>query len=232
MKAALWKAAVAGLVLFILGVAAGVAVIDMLGEEDGSTVTRAESITSVEPRATTVTRTRTVRQPSEDALPDEWSRCTNAERRFASYSIGYPGGWYTTHLNAEQACEYFDPEPFEILEGTEFPPTALFVTVTLEPFDTYVEQLTDPMFFDTIRREDLRVDGRAAVLVETVASGEGENEPGERRYGYVVDASCVANECVKSGRVFVVLATGLPGDERYDEFKSVADEAVQTVRFL
>jgi hypothetical protein len=231
MRTAVWKAALGGLVLFILGVAAGAATIDML-DEGTSTVTRAESVTSVETAATTVTRTRTVRQPSEDALPAGWSRCTNAERRFASYSIGYPGGWYTTHLNAEQACEYFDPEPFEILEGTEFPPTALFVTVTLEPSDTYVDQLTDPMFFDTVRREDMRVDGRAAVLVETIATGEGEDEPGERRYGYVVDVGCIGNECVKSGRVFVVLATGLPGDERYEEFKMVADEAVQTVRFL
>jgi hypothetical protein len=232
VRPALWKAALAGLVLFILGVAAGAATMDMLNEEAAPTVTGAGTVTTVETRETTVTRTRTVRQPSEDTMPAGWSRCTNAERRFASYSIGYPGGWYTTHLNAEQACEYFDPEPFQILEGTEFPPTALFVTVTLEPFDTYVEQLTDPMFFDTIRREDTNVDGLDAVLIETVATGEGEDEPGERRYGYVVDASCVADQCVKSGRVFVVLATGLPGDERYDEFKSVADEAVQTVRFL
>ena len=231
MRTPVWKAALAGLVLFVLGVAAGATTIDML--DDGtSTVTRAENVTTVETAATTVTRTRTVRESSEDPLPAGWSRCTNAERRFESYSIGYPGGWYTTHLNAEQACEYFDPEPFEILEGTEFPPTALFVTMTLEPFDTYLEQLTDPAFFDTIRREDTKVDGLDAVLIETVATGEGENEPGERRYGYVVQAACVADECVKSGRVFVVLATGLPGDERYDEFKSVADEAVQTVRFL
>ena len=231
MRTAVWKAALAGLVLFILGVAAGAATIDLL-DEGSSTVTRAEVVTTVETAAETLTRTRTVRKPSEDALPDGWSRCTNAERRFASYSIGYPGGWYTTHLNAEQACEYFDPEPFEILEGTEFPPTALFVTVTLQPFDTYVEQLTDPTFFDTIRREDTNVDGLEAVLLETVATGEGEDEPGERRYGYVVDASCVANECVKSGRVFVVLATGLPGDERYEEFKTVADEAVKTAQFI
>jgi hypothetical protein len=232
MRPPLWKAALASVVLFILGVAAGAAVMDMLGDDESGTVARAETVTTVETRTRTAVETRTVRRPAGDALPAGWSRCTNAERSFASYSIGYPGGWYTTHLNAEQACEYFDPEPFEILEGTEFPPTALFATVTLEPIDAYVDQLTDPMFFDTVRREDTTVGGREAVLVETVATGEGENEPGERRYGYVVDVSCISNECVKSGRVFVVLATALPGDERYDEFKSVADEAVKTVRFL
>jgi hypothetical protein len=230
MRPALWKAALAGLVLFILGVAAGAATIDMLDEEAAPTVTGGVTVTTVE--TTTAVETRTVRRATMDALPAGWSRCTNAERRFRGYSIGYPGGWYTTHLTPEQACEYFDPEPFEILEGTEFPPTALFVTVTLEPLDTYVDQLTDPMFFDTIRREDTTVDGRPAVLVETVATGEGESEPGERRYGYVVDISCINNQCVKSGRVFVALATGLPGDGRYEDFKAVADEAVRTVMFF
>lgn len=228
----MWKAALAGLVLFILGVAAGAATIDMLNEDGAPTVAGAETVTSVETRTTTAVETRTVRRGTVDTLPAGWSRCTNAERRFESYSIGYPGGWYTTHLSSEQACEYFDPEPFEILEGTEFPPTALFVTVALEPVDTYVDQLTDPMFFRTVRRENATIDGRDAVLVETVATGEGENEPGERRYGYVVDASCVANTCVKGGRVLVVVATALPTDDRYDEFKSVADEAVRSARFL
>jgi hypothetical protein len=232
MKTEVWKAAVAGLALFILGVTAGAATIDMLEEEAVPTMTGEDTVTTVETRTTTAVETGTVRRTPMDDLPAGWSRCTNAERRFRGYSVGYPGGWYTTHLTPEQACEYFDPEPFEILEGTEFPPTALFVTVTLEPVDTYVDQLTDPMFFNTIRREDTTVGGQPAVLVETVATGEGESEPGERRYGYVIDISCINDECVKSGRVFVALTTGLPGDERYDEFKSVTDEAVKTVRFV
>jgi hypothetical protein len=232
MRTAVWKAALAGVVLFILGVAAGAATIDMLEGKDAAptvadpvTVTVTNSETRTEE---TAIETVTV-DGSEDAARPGWSTCTNARR---GYSIDYPSGWYTTHLRPSQACEYFDPEPFEILEGTEFPPTALFVTITLEPFDTYVEQLTDPAFFDTIRREDTKVAGLEATLIETEATGEGENEPGERRYGYVVDASCAGNVCVKSGRVLVVLATALPGDERYEQFKAVADDAVETVRFL
>jgi len=220
MRPALWKAAIAGFVLFILGVAAGVAAIDMLSEDDAATVTRAEVVTTVEMRATTVTRTRTVTAEAGEVIRPGWSLCTNSRR---GYSISYPSGWYTTHLRASQACEYFDPRPFEIIPGTEFPPTALFAAQTDESADSYVEQLTDPMFFDTLRREETTVSGRAAILVETVATGEGESEPGERTYGYVID---------REGRAFVVLATGLPGDERYEDFKAVADEAVQTVLFL
>lgn len=220
MRPALWKAAVAGLVLFILGVAAGVATIDMLNEDGAATVTRAETDTTVETRATTVTRTRTVAAEAGEVIRPGWSLCTNSRR---GYTIGYPSGWYTTHLRPSQACEYFDPAPFEIVPGTEFPPTALFAAQSDESVDLYVEQLTDPMFFDTIRREEMTVGGRPAVLVETSATGQGESEPGERTYGYVVD-----NE----GRAFVVLATGLPGDERYEDFKAVADEAVRTVLFF
>jgi hypothetical protein len=219
MRPALWKAALAGLVLFILGVAAGAATIDMLAEDGAATVTHREVSTVVETRATTVTRTRTIEGPGEVVRPG-WSLCTNSRR---GYSIGYPSGWYTTHLRASQACEYFDPRLFEIIPGTEFPPTALFAAQTEESVDAYVEQLTDPMFFDTISDADTIVGGRTAILIETVATGEGESEAGERRYAYVID---------REGRAFVVLATGLPGDERYEHFKAVADEAVQTVRFF
>jgi hypothetical protein len=220
MRPALWKAAVAGLVLFVLGVAAGAAIIDMLDEDGGSTVTRVEPVTTVETRTATVTRTRTVTAEASEVIRPGWSLCWNNRR---GYAISYPSGWYTTHLNRAQACEYFDPRPFEIVPGTEFPPTALFAAQTDESFDAYLDQLSDPMFFDTVRREETTAAGRRAVLVETVATGEGESEPGERIYGYVLD---------RDGRAFVVLATGLPGDARYPSFKDVADEAVNTVRFF
>jgi hypothetical protein len=228
MKTAVWKAALAGLVLFILGVAAGAATIDIL--DDGSTtVTRSQAVTSVETRATTVTRTRTVTDDGGGVVRPGWSVCTN-ERR--GYAISYPSGWYTTHLRPSQACEYFDPEPFEIIEGTEFPPTGLFVSLTDQTVEEYLEQLTDPMFFETIRREETRVGGRPAVLVETSSTGQGESEPGQRTYGYVVEAGCAGDVCVKGGRAFVVLAIGLPGDDRYESFKAVADEAVKTAQFF
>ena len=220
MRPALWKAALAGVVLFILGVAAGAATIDMLGE-GSSTVTRSQPVTSIETRATTVTQTRTVTAegPGEVVRPG-WSLCTNNRR---GYSISYPSGWYTTHLRPSQACEYFDPEPFEIIEGTEFPSTGLFAALTDESVEAYLEQLTDPMFFETIRREETSVGGRPAVLVEIASTGQGESEPGQRTYGYVVD---------RDGRAFVVLAIALPDDERYENFKAVADEAVQTALFF
>jgi hypothetical protein len=229
MRPALWKAALAGLVLFILGVAAGVAAIDMLEEDGVATVTRADVVTTVETRGITVTRTRTDTIGGGEVVRPGWSLCTNTRR---GYSIGYPSGWYTTHLRASQACEYFDPAPFEIVPGTEFPPTALFTALTDETVETYVDQLTDQMFFETIRREETRVGRRPAVLVETAATGQGESEAGERTYGYVVEVGCIEDVCTKAGRAFVVLAIGLPGDERYEDFKAVADEAVRTVTFF
>lgn len=222
MTTAVWKAALAGLVLFILGVAAGAATMDLL-DEGSSTVTRAEVVTTTETAATTVTRTRTVTQEDggEVARPG-WSVCTNTRR---GYSISYPSGWYTTHLRPSQACEYFDPEPFEIIEDTEFPPTGLFAARTDQSVESYLEQLTDPMFFDTVRREETTVGDRSAVLVETTSTGQGESEPGERTYGYVVEVGV-------EKFAFVVLATGMPGDDRYEEFKAVADEAVKTAEFI
>ena len=215
-----WRAGLVAVVLFILGIAAGAATMDILQEDEGTTVTRAATVTTAETTTVRRTRTRTVTAEDENALPAGWSLCTNSRR---GYAIGYPSGWYTTHLRPSQACEYFDPEPFEILEGTEFPPTALFAAQSDESVESYLEQLTDPMFFDILRRENTTIAGRSAVLVETAATGQGESEPGERTYGYLVD---------HEGRAFVVLAIALPGDERYEEFKIIADMAIQTVRFF
>jgi hypothetical protein len=230
MRPALWKAALAGLVLFILGVAAGAATIDMLNEEDGApAVEGGLTITTVE-TMTTVTPAETVTVEGQaDVVRPFWSVCSNMRR---GYSIAYPSGWYTTHLGPAQACEYFDPDRFEIFPGTEFPPTALFAALTQESVETYVGQLTDPMFFETLQREETRVNRRPAILVEVEATGEGESEPGERTYGYVIEVGCIGGVCRKAGRAFVVLATGLPGDERYEDFKLVVDEAVETVRFF
>src|SRR5687768_1546122 len=172
---AIWKAAIAGVALFILGVAAGAATIDMLEGEDtaptvaGATVTTIEEITTVTP-----TETVTVEGVSE-VVPPGWSTCTNVRR---GYSIAYPAGWYTTHLRPIQACEYFDPEPFEIIPGTEFPPTGLFASFSAQSVEEYLEPLTDPMFYETLRREETTVNGRPAVLVETSSTGQGESEPG------------------------------------------------------
>jgi hypothetical protein len=210
-------------VLFILGVAAGAATIDMLeGEDRAPTGAAPVTVTTGAQTETAVPETITVTVEEETALPEGWSVCTNRRR---GYSIGYPSGWYTTHLRPSQACEYFDPEPFEIVEGTEFPPTALFAARTDQHFEEYLAQLTDPMFFETISQEETTVNDRRAVLVETSSTGQGESEPGQRSYAYLVAVG-------PESHVFVVLATGLPGDDRYEEFKAVADEAVKTVRFL
>lgn len=217
---AIWKAAIAGVALFILGVAAGAATIDMLNDEPAATAADPVTITTIETTTTLEPADTVTVEGINEVVPPGWSTCTNVRR---GYSIAYPAGWYTTHLRPIQACEYFDPEPFEIIPGTEFPPTGLFASFSAQSVEEYLEPLTDPMFYDTLRREETTVNGRPAVLVETSSTGQGESEPGQRTYGYVID---------RNGRAFAVLAISLPDDERYEEFKSVADEAVETVRFL
>jgi hypothetical protein len=94
-----WRAGLVAVVLFILGIAAGAATMDMLQEDERTTVTRAATVTTAESTTVRRTRTRTVTAEDENALPAGWSLCTNDAR---GYSIGYPAGWYTTHLNDEQ----------------------------------------------------------------------------------------------------------------------------------
>ncbi len=155
-----------------------------------------------------------------DSLPAGWRLCTNQVRR---YRIGYPGGWHTDFLVPEQRCRVFDPEPFEIPPGSEFPMTALTAVPTLERFDRVLRSVLDPAFNRTVHQKNVRVNGRRAVRIEQVATGDGPEERGTRRYGYVLDVR---------GRAFIVDTTATPDDQAYAQQKSVVDTAVRTLRFF
>jgi hypothetical protein len=157
------------------------------------------------------------------ATPDlvvEWIECRN-ERQ--GYSISYPKGWYTDALTAEGECAFFDPEPFEIVADSEFPPTALEAHEVEPgtPYEDVVDALADPMF-ETVRlREDTEVAGLPAVLLETVATGEGLYDKGTVTYGYLIDGP----------RPFLVKTTIFPGDDA-DEAMTIVDDAAGTLRFF
>jgi hypothetical protein len=210
-----------GAVLLLLGLASGLFLGRAL-ERDEVVPPRVETRTRTEAQPTTVVRTVTTETAKEERpLPENWSLCTNAA---AGYSIGYPAGWYTTHPEPEQACQLFDPEPFPIPGGTDFPPPALSVAQTPGSVAEYLQVATDPAFWRTVTREDTTVAGHPAVRIETeFVASEGESEPGTRSYGYVLD---------RDGTIVTVFATGLPGDAGYSRYKAVADKAVTTLRFF
>jgi hypothetical protein len=155
-------------------------------------------------------------------LPREWTECTNDAE---GYALAYPKGWHTDALAPDQECAYFDPEPFEIVEGSEFPATALeahWLGEDDRPFAAVVEDLTDPMFERTIAREPFAEGKLRGQRLETEATGEGLLAGGTRTYAYLLDVE---------GRAFVVKTTESTSIG-FEEAKGIVDEAVGTLRFF
>jgi hypothetical protein len=169
---------------------------------------------------TTTATTPPVAQPDE-RMPASWRACDNPP---AGYSIGYPGDWYTESLDGQFACSFFDPEPFTILPNSEFPRVALQAGPTDTTVATYRGFMTDPENYTVVRDEDVMVLDRPGVRFETVSLGMGLDEPGIRRYGYIIDSG--------GGDAFAVFTTADPGETRYDDWKFVVDIARDSVRFL
>ena len=149
-----------------------------------------------------------------------WTSCTN-ER--AGYEIRYPADWQTATLEGDFECSFFDPEPFEIIEGSEFPLTALQAFPAGEKgrtFDQVVAEYADPMFERELARRDTTVAGFPAVRLETEATGQGLFDQGTRTLAYVVDRDVAP---------FVVRAQAFPGVELHED---VLEQAAETIRFF
>jgi hypothetical protein len=149
-----------------------------------------------------------------------WTSCTN-ER--SGYEIRYPKEWHTATLDGEFECSFFDPEPFEIIEGSEFPLTALQAFPAGEEgrtFDQVVGEYVDPMFERELARSDATVAGFSAVRLETEATGRGLFDEGTRTLAYIVDRDVAP---------FVVKAQAFPGAELHED---VLEQSAQTIRFF
>lgn len=159
--------------------------------------------------------------PAAPLVPQDWSVCTNNMKRF---SIGYPGGWVTHHVKAEDACNLFDPETFTYIEDSEGPEVAMTAFLHNENVDQIVKVSSDEQFRKTIKRTDTQVGGRRAVLLELEATGSGMEEKGSRIYEYFID---------RDGRAFSVGTFVEPKKaQRYAEFQAVIDQAVKTLKFF
>jgi hypothetical protein len=154
-------------------------------------------------------------------MPASWAPC---DRPDAGFSVGYPSDWSTATLAGQYSCQLFDPEPFTIVSGAEFPLVALAYAQTDQTVAAYRAQVTDPGAYTVVRNEDVTILDRPGVRWETVSLGMGLEEPGSRRYGYIIDSG--------GGIAFVVWTDAEPGETRYEDWKFVVDIARGAVRFL
>lgn len=143
------------------------------------------------------------------------------ENRIRGLAIRYPAGWHTDALRVGEACQAFHPEPFQIRDGTDCCPWALEARPIREPFERVLAGYLDERYYRLLAREELEAAGRPAVRVEVEATGEGLYERGTRTYAYLID---------RDGETFVVQTIAYPGNEQYEAWRTIADEATTTLR--
>jgi hypothetical protein len=158
--------------------------------------------------------------PSPSAsLPEGWLSCTNSHD---GYQIGYPAGWHTASLNAQEVCGQFHPTAFTVPVDGEYPMTGLNAIQTDEVFDPERSGRRDPAYVRTLIREETTVLGRRAIRFEESLIGEGMYPDGTMRYGYVID---------RDGREFIIFTFAVPLEKRYEDWKPMVDQAVETLSF-
>jgi hypothetical protein len=146
------------------------------------------------------------------SLPHGWRRCVNSVE---GYSIGYPGGWYTTQIRPAEVCAQFHPSRFSIPPESEYPLTALNAKrVPAAPSRTGTE------FERTLLWQRTTVAGRSAVRFETSSTGAGLYQAGTRQYGYVIRLG---------DGLISVHTTAEPGETRYRAWKTVVNRAARTL---
>lgn len=195
------------LLTFLVG-ALVVAGCDRGGEVDPPTTTTSSTSTS-----TTVPTTTAPGETTTTKAGAELGQSCVHEEREVTIVVRYPAGW---HSNGEGAtpCSAFDPEPFQLRRGTEYPPD-LAVVVRVEPVTFERASRPDAEQVDDERRT--QVDGRDAVRLQVVSSGEGLRPAGERSIRWVVDGG--------AGRSIIAHTSDVEGND-FEESQRVLDEMV------
>ena len=148
------------------------------------------------------------------ALDDPVS-CTNPD---AGYSIEHPSSWSTNDGTVVPTCSLFDPEPFEVPEGTDERVAAISV------FRENIAFSDLPVEADAERALTV-VDGLQAVRVEGTHDGEGLYPAGTRFTSYRIDLA----PGVDDGAGTLLADVIDVGDTDYDAAQQILDLMIRTL---
>ncbi len=126
---------------------------------------------------------RWLRIESGDAPVSLTRSCTHQDRG-VTVTVRYPRGWHVNDPSV-QPCSAFDPQPFSIEPGTEYP-RDLAVVLRVEP--VAYDQASTPTGLRLEGERSVTLDGRRAVRQEVVTTGQGLGPGGREATRYVVDA--------------------------------------------
>ena len=160
--------------------------------------------------------------PSGDGTSGETAEMSTCENELEGFEMGYPAGWHVNDPDTAGPCRVFDPQPFTLQPQSEIP-QGLAVVVKMEHV-SWERMREGDQEGEVLRREELTVAGREAVLLEIRAGQDAPlQEPGTLSYLYLVR--------VGPERTFIARTTDR-GQMPYPDKQRVLDEIVTTLRFF
>jgi hypothetical protein len=209
------------LLLAILALMTACGADDDAGDGQDETPPPATSTTT----AVTTTSADTTTGPAETSTsaprPTETTEAQPAMTECASpegYAIRHPESWSTNPGDVVPACSLFDPEPFEVPEGTDERVAAVGVFVDPVPF----AEAAAPEDDRDADRAVTAVDGLQAVRLEYQADGDGLWPAGTPITRYAVDVSSDEAETLHLDTI------GLAQFD-YEDNQSVLDRMARTL---
>lgn len=155
-------------------------------------------------------------QPGADEPVELTRSCESPE----GWTVDYPTGWSTNSGEVVAGCSMFDPEPFQVPEGTDERVAAINAFVSQAPYFEAATPEPEPT-----SRAQTEIDGQHAVRIETVA-GEDFIYPADTEITrYVVDLS---EDVAEQGPTLLVDTVDLNSID-YDRAVRVLDEMVRTM---
>ncbi|MGH3443704.1 MAG: hypothetical protein ACRDUY_16985 [Nitriliruptorales bacterium] len=135
-----------------------------------------------------------------------------------TWSVELPADWHTNEGQVLPPCSIFHPEQFELEEATQIP-FDLAVTVREDQVDFETASGEDTRGVDVTSRSEATVDGRTAVVIDGVGTGETLIPEGLEFREYVVDLD---------GAVLIA-STYAEGELDFEEKTAILDQMMQTL---
>lgn len=160
----------------------------------------------------------TAGSPSPRETSVDMATCKNPE----GFSISYPGEWHVNSGDVVPACAQFNPEPFEVPEGTDERVAAITAFVDPVPF----ERISAPDERRDADRQEMAISGHPAVRLEYGAGRNSIWPDGTPITTYMIDFP--ANDKGRQ-RTLLIDTVGLEAFD-YERNQEVLDRMADTIQ--
>lgn len=187
--------------------------------EPGETPAPTPAVTPTPTPTPTLTPTPPATPTPSPAPTGEETLDERCENEVDGYAVSYPGDWHVNEGVTTARCRFFDPEPFEVPEATEF----------IRAINIFVEPTRDEAILQGLRSQEVvldetaMVDGHAGHRIEVRLTRDLLLPEGTVGYHYVIE--------LDADRTLHASTYDL-GEHDYGAMRALLDRMMETLEFV